>query len=238
MAVWNNFGKKASNTTAKAVQQAKILTETSRLNTLISEEKKKINSFYSQIGQAYAQVHHDDYEPGFGELMKALAETERRIREYDAQIKKLRGVVDCPGCGAELPMNAAFCSACGATIPHKEPIRPAVKAGSVCSRCGASMAEGVRFCTSCGAPMAEKPVVAQPAGEEESVTAPAAQYICCNCGALLEADSVFCSECGYPVAAPVQDTTAPAAPAERRCTNCGEVLDPDSLFCTECGTRI
>ena len=40
MALWQDLGKKASATKAKAVEQAKVLTESTRLYGVIAEEKK------------------------------------------------------------------------------------------------------------------------------------------------------------------------------------------------------
>ena len=42
MSFFDNLGKKASETTAKAVQKAQELAEISRINSLISDEEKKL----------------------------------------------------------------------------------------------------------------------------------------------------------------------------------------------------
>lgn len=65
MALWDNLSKKASETTTKAAQQMKALSETTKLNCLISDEEKKINNSYYQIGKLYASVHQSDCEEAF-----------------------------------------------------------------------------------------------------------------------------------------------------------------------------
>ena len=46
MAFWDNFSQKASETTAKAVQRAKEMSDIARINSMISEEETKINNIY------------------------------------------------------------------------------------------------------------------------------------------------------------------------------------------------
>ena len=41
MSFWENLGQKATETTGKAVQKAKELSELAKLNSMVSEEEKK-----------------------------------------------------------------------------------------------------------------------------------------------------------------------------------------------------
>ena len=43
MAFWDNFSQKASETTAKAVQRAKEMSDIARINSMISEEETIIS---------------------------------------------------------------------------------------------------------------------------------------------------------------------------------------------------
>ena len=186
MKSWVNFGKNASGTAAKAVLQAKVLSEVAKINGLIADEKKKMDEVYFRLGQKYAEIHHDDHEPEFAELMVALLNAERNIDQYKSQIQTLKGVIFCANCNSEVPKGAAFCSVCGTPVPHIEE-----EAGRVCSNCGATLGENVRFCTSCGTRV-EKPEPVEVAPVVEIPT-------CANCGAELDSDSIFCAECGCKV---------------------------------------
>lgn len=186
MAVWDSFSRNASETAAKAVQQVKVKSEVTRINMLIADEKRKMEDLFTQLGRRYAEVHHDDYESDFAEVMALILAAEKNIEQHQAQIHTLKGTVFCASCNAEIPKGVAFCHNCGAPSPVKPE-----EHGPVCSGCGAPLSENARFCTNCGTPV----VKPQP----EEVAAPAAAPVCPSCGAALDSDSVFCAECGCKV---------------------------------------
>ena len=151
VAFWDNLGQKASETTAKAVQKAKDLSDVAKYNSMISEEETKINNTYYQIGKLYLAVHGNDPEPDFAGFVSSIVESNQKIETYKQQILDIRGVQRCPKCGAEIQLGVAFCSACGAPVPHE---KPAVAEDLIkCSNCGSMVKKGVRFCTACGNPM-------------------------------------------------------------------------------------
>ena len=69
-------------------------------------------------------------------------------------IKQIKGIVKCPGCGADVPLQAAFCNACGARMAPQA--APAPEDGVPCPACGAVSPKGNRFCTHCGAKLIVK----------------------------------------------------------------------------------
>lgn len=197
MALWNDLSKRVTDTKDKTVQQAKVLTETTKLYTLIAEEKKKIEGNYHKLGMQYAQVHHEDYEEAFAEVMTAILASEKLIQDSQAQIRDIKGVRVCENCGAELAKDAAFCSGCGAVIP-----KPAAPVGNFCTGCGAALADGARFCTSCGTPVPAKeaPVAEAPAAEPVEEAPVVEEPRCPQCNAVLEAGMAFCTSCGCRLA--------------------------------------
>lgn len=120
MAFWDNLSKKASEAADKAAQQVKVLSETTKLNSAVSDEEKKISVNYSEIGKLYVSLHKDDCEEAFAEMIAAIVESEAKIAEYKEQIKVIKGVQVCEKCLAEMPRGTAFCSACGAPMPKVE----------------------------------------------------------------------------------------------------------------------
>lgn len=192
MAFLENLGKKASETTAKAMQKAKEMSDTAKLNSMISEEEKKINNTYYQIGKLYVTMHANDYEEEFSGMIATLGEVEANIRKYRQQIQDIKGVVRCAQCGAEVQLGVAFCSSCGASMPKVHPVNTD---GFVrCESCGAMVKKEVRFCTSCGKPMVQL-MESEPMSslvEESEVQ----NRICPNCGVKIEDDVAFCTECG------------------------------------------
>ena len=122
MAFWDNLGKKASEAADKVAQQAKVLSETAKLNGAVAEEERKINATYSEIGKLYVSLHKDDCEEAFVAKLAEIAESEAKIADYKEQIKVVKGVQVCEKCKAEMPRGTAFCSACGAPMPKVEEV--------------------------------------------------------------------------------------------------------------------
>lgn len=192
MAFFDNLSKKASETTAKAMQKAQELSEISRVNSLISEEEKKMNATYYQIGKLYVSVHGSDGEENFSGMVAAVLEGEQKINDYRKQIQNIKGVQRCEKCGAEVARGVAFCSSCGTPMPKVE--NPLPDDDIRCENCGTMVKRSMRFCTSCGKPMVLPKVqdaVSMDVSEEQTE-----KRVCPSCGTEIESDIAFCTECG------------------------------------------
>ena len=200
MAFFDDIGKKLSQATQATAQKAKELADVTRINGAISDEEKKINNNYYQIGKLYVAMHSQDHEADFAGFISSIKESERKITDYRSQVQKIKGITKCEKCGAEVAMNMAFCSSCGSPMPKNA----ANQGGSTikCTGCGQSISKDVRFCTSCGKPMAEivqyyAPVHSEPEPQEAPVTEETTQaQICPGCGAEITDEMLFCTECG------------------------------------------
>ena len=192
MAFWDNLSQKASETTAKAMQKAKEMSDVAKLNSMISEEEAKINNTYYQVGKLYVTMHPHDHEEEFAGMVASLAEAEEKIKSYRQQIQDIKGVVRCPQCGAEVQSGAAFCSSCGTPMPKGQSVNTDDLVR--CDSCGAMVKKGVRFCTACGKPMVQTsmPESATTTGTQSETTS----RVCPNCGTRIEEDVAFCTECG------------------------------------------
>lgn len=192
MAFWDNLSQKASETTAKAMQKAKEMSDIAKLNSIISEEETKINNTYYQIGKLYAAMHSNDHEEEFAGMIITLREADEKIRNCRQQIQDIKGVVRCSQCGAEVQVGAAFCSSCGASMPKVQLANTddLIK----CESCGAMVKKGVRFCTACGNPMAQ--MAASETSSTPIIEDETQSKVCPNCGAKVEMDVAFCTECG------------------------------------------
>ena len=149
MAFLDDLSKKITQAGQSAVQKTKDMSDIAKINTAISEEERKINNAYFQIGKMYVSLHGANPEPSFAGLITAVKEAEQKIVAYRSQIQNIKGIARCSQCGAEVSNSVAFCSACGASMYVKEdnPSQPSV---AYCTNCGAGLAEGVTFCTACG----------------------------------------------------------------------------------------
>lgn len=216
MAFFNDLGKKISQTGQMAVQKTKDMADVAKLNSNITEEEKKINNAYYQIGQLFVARYEGNAEDEFKLLIKQLNESQKKIEELKKQIQDIKGVKRCATCGAEIPENATFCSFCGAGIVQQK----AVDAGSLvkCDNCDKMVEKGMKFCTFCGSPIQEK--LNQTKNK------------CIKCGAVLEDGVDFCTNCGTPV-----QKVAKSVDNQIPCPNCGENLENGMMFCTRCGTK-
>lgn len=61
MAFFDKLSKTVTEVSQKTIAKAKELADTSRLNSMISEEEKVIANQYFQIGKLYVSVHKDDF---------------------------------------------------------------------------------------------------------------------------------------------------------------------------------
>ena len=193
MAFFENLSKTVTGVGQKTIAKTKELADTSRLNSMISEEEKVITNQYFQIGKLYVSIHKDDFEDDFAGMIGAIAEAEAKIRDYKKQIQDIKGVQRCEKCGAEVPNGAAFCSSCGASMTK---MQPPISADYIkCGNCGTAVKRSMRFCTSCGKPMEEvNDASAVPVTEQTVVVEQ--DKVCPNCGAKVEDGLAFCTECG------------------------------------------
>jgi len=194
MAFFEDIGKKLSNAGQTAVQKTKEMAEIARINSSISDEEKKANNSYYQIGKLYVAKHPDDFDEDFSGMIATIKESEIKIREYCQQIQNIKGIIHCEKCGAEVANNIAFCSSCGSPMPKQS---SSVNNENLvkCFGCGQMVSKDKRFCTSCGKPMAD-------ILQSQSVPQTVEQTVikkCTNCAAGITEEVDFCTECGAKI---------------------------------------
>lgn len=162
MAFFDDLGKKISQAGQSTMQKTRDMADVAKINMQISDEEKKINDTYLQIGKLYTELHASDSEEAFQGLVQTIADAQGKIKEYQAQIQEIKGVVRCEKCGAEVSKEAAFCLACGMKMPEivPEETEKAEEEGAVqaaesvvekkCSNCGAVLGNDALFCSECG----------------------------------------------------------------------------------------
>lgn len=221
MAFLDEIGKKISQTSQGMVQKTKDTAESMRLSSAISDEEKRIDGLFFEIGKLYFELHANDYDPQLEELVLSVKEANTKIENYNEQIKRLKGIVRCPNCNGEVTYGSPFCSHCGTKMELPTEAEEDKKVRR-CKNCGLPLPDGAGFCTNCG--------TAAPLDPEE-----AALRRCKSCGSVLPDGVAFCTNCGTKA----EDTPAPAvAPAVKHCPNCGGTVPADMAFCSNCGTRV
>ena len=150
MPIFDNIGKKITETTQNVVRGTKDLTDTARLNSMISEENRQIIELYTQIGRLYYESAAPDSETPIGKLCLSITAAAERIANHNEAIRQIKGVKKCPACTAEIPISSAFCGVCGArTDTATVDVEPNIEK-KFCTGCGTELESGLAFCTSCG----------------------------------------------------------------------------------------
>lgn len=150
MAFFEQIGKRLVDAGQGVAQQTKNFADVTRLNSEISEKERKITQLYQTIGQTYYQNHSQAPEPEYRQAVEEIRALLTEIAQHQEEIKQIKGIVKCPSCGADVPLQAAFCNSCGARMTPGAPPAPPAEEGRVCPVCGAAVAEGNQFCTHCG----------------------------------------------------------------------------------------
>lgn len=200
MAFFDELGKKVSEAGQKTLQKTKELSDTARLNSMLSDEERRIDNYYFEIGKLYAFLHGNDYEEDFATMIQGIEDAKCKMQDLKKQIQEVKGVQTCEKCGAEVPKEAAFCSSCGGMMPKAQVEVPMDL--MKCESCGAFVKSGMRFCTSCGKPLEVVEKLADVEKEQQTLIEEQEEVkekVCVNCGAKLTDDLVFCTECGTKI---------------------------------------
>lgn len=157
MAFFEQLGKKLSDAGQGVAQQTKNFADVTRLNSTISDKEKQITQLYQSIGQAYFQSHQNDAAVEFQAETEQIKKLLEEIAQHQEEIKQIKGIVKCPGCGADVPAQAAFCNSCGMKMaPSAPPAQAPAGETRVCPACGAALGKDNLFCTHCGTKLEEK----------------------------------------------------------------------------------
>lgn len=193
MAFFEELGRRVSDFGQGVATKTKNFSDVSKLNGAIADLERQIANAYAGIGKAYYEAHKDDPNAEQREGIAYINSAMEQIRQYQEQVKVIRGIVKCPHCGADVSATAPFCSSCGKSTGF-------AGAKIVCPVCGAQMAPGTAFCTACGNRLPQQ--AAQPANAQPPVQPqqPPAERYCPNCHAKLAPGDTFCTNCGAGVA--------------------------------------
>ena len=234
MAFFDEIGKKITVTSQDAVQKAKDITEITKLNSQIGDLNKNISSAYTEIGQTIINEYENATIDEITEKLEAEADEMKKtilgkiasvkqlqieILNCQEQIKILKGIVRCPSCGGEVPIDAMFCGKCGFKMKTEEK----QQSTKVCIKCGASIPKDAVFCVNCGTKI-----------EEEKK-----KKLCPVCGKELSQAAAFCEECGAKItSAEQEETIVETVVPVNKCKQCGTELEEDAVFCIVCGRKV
>ena len=120
MSFLDQLGKKVSDAGKGVAQQTKNLTEIARLTSVIDTEEKMVAQSYTQIGKTYYENHKNDPDAECAAQIALVNKSLEKIAQWREQIQRIKGIVKCPQCGAEIPYGSQFCGVCGTKIVRPE----------------------------------------------------------------------------------------------------------------------
>lgn len=239
MSIFDELGKKITETGRNAVQKTKEMTDVSKMNSYISQEEKRINSLYYEIGKLYYTIHASDYEENFADVVNEIKEAENKIESFRREIQTIKAVKRCTSCGAEIPENARFCLSCGAKVQEEQ--KSLEENTNICKSCGAVVEEGAKFCTSCGTLM-EIELVEDGGEPDDMPFVEGEAEVNPEFTKNVEENRVLSmqkpeenNETNETEMCTIEDIVGQQ---EIKCKNCGARIEPGTVFCTECGTKL
>lgn len=99
----------------------------------------------------FYEKNKDNQFAEYREIIKEINMLYSEIAQNQEKIKQIKGVVKCPQCGADVPLNASFCNACGARIEQKTVADINDDRQCYCPICHAVVDPDDSFCNHCGA---------------------------------------------------------------------------------------
>lgn len=83
--------------------------------------ESKLYDIYAEIGKKfYEEYEGGELSPGMQAAFVRAEGLEAEIASLEKAVQEKRGVKICPVCGAEMGLDAVFCSSCGTRMPEPE----------------------------------------------------------------------------------------------------------------------
>jgi len=119
MSILDGIGETLNMAYNEASKRAKDASGIAKLSYKIKQKESFVSVQYGALGKAYFEDHKDDADPAY-EGIDLINDALKEIEELKDELAKVKGNRKCPGCGAELKGEPAYCSKCGTKIDYEE----------------------------------------------------------------------------------------------------------------------
>jgi len=121
MSILDGIGETLNMAYNEASKRAKDASGIAKLSYKIKQKESFISMQYGALGKAFFEDHKDDADPAY-EGVELINEALKEIEDLKTELAKVKGTKKCPGCGAELKGEPAYCSKCGTKIEYDEEV--------------------------------------------------------------------------------------------------------------------
>ena len=94
MGFFDELGKKISDASQDMMQKGKDLADTTKLNSQIHDEERKISAVYTKIGKKYFEEFHQAAGAGYQDLVDEIHASQAKIAEYQEKLNALKAGVE------------------------------------------------------------------------------------------------------------------------------------------------
>lgn len=190
MAFLDDVDRTLSQLGQSALKKTKNMSESMRLSGAVREEEEKQKELFRKIGEYVYENDLGITDEQIIEWCQDISASRVRAMQNREQITALKGMINCPKCGASIASNSTFCSVCGSKLEelNSSPKQEENESG-VCPNCGRKVDKDAAFCTYCGTRILD----GQPQIEETEVIP---KDTCPNCGNKIKLGQTFCIKCG------------------------------------------
>ena len=114
MAFFEKIGSTISTAGKEVAKKTKELSDSSKINSKINEEKSNIQKKYQELGEIYYKEHVKTEENSqLKELCDSITASLNSIEDCEKQLQEVKGVAICSKCNKEVAVDVAFCNYCG-----------------------------------------------------------------------------------------------------------------------------
>ena len=94
MGFFDELGKKISVASQDMMQKGKDFADTTKLNSQIHDEERKISAVYTKIGKKYFEEFHQAAGAGYQDLVDEIHASLAKIAEYQDKLNALKAGVE------------------------------------------------------------------------------------------------------------------------------------------------
>ena len=94
MGFFDELGKKISDASQDMMQKGKDFSDTTKLNSQIHDEERKISAVYTKIGKKYFEEFHQAAGAGYQDLVDEIHASQAKISEYQEKLNALKAGVE------------------------------------------------------------------------------------------------------------------------------------------------